>query len=131
MTFIIRNSDRTIKTFAERVDDFILAPGETIDSSPLSFAEYAARLSLSVNGRTGVIIRVASGAPAVVVDVSCPGESEVDLDVNGLPESLQLVDGKAQLILSTETPGVFIIQPADRTVYAPAGNSFLTVEVTL
>lgn len=130
MTFIIRNPDRTIKTFAQRADDFILAPGESIDTSPLSFSEYASRLSLSVSGSNGEIFRVAAGAPAVVVDVSCPGQSEVDLDINGLAESLQLVDGQAQLTLSTQTPGVFIIQPADRTLYAPAGNSFLTMEVT-
>ena len=129
MTYIIRNADGTIKTFMQRADDLVLSPGETIETSPLPFLEYALRLFLSAGGVSGETISVAAGAPDVVVDVSCPLEQAVDIDINGTIEHLVLDQGMGSLQLGTGVPGSFIIQPADHRAYCPAGNSILTVEV--
>jgi hypothetical protein len=129
MTFIIRNSDGTIKTYASRGDDFILQPGETMDLSPLSMVEYAARFTLSAAGFAGDLIHVHVADPQVKILVSCPAQLTVDLDINGTIETLQLTNGEAEIILSTAVPGVYIIQPADRRTYAAAGQGTLTLEV--
>lgn len=129
MTFIIRNADGSIKTFAERSDDFVLTPGETIESSPLSFARYAQRFTLSSAERSGETIAAHVGDPVITVEVSCPEQLAVDLDINGTIEHLELAQGKASLALSTEIAGAFVIQPADRKLYSAAGNGTLIVEV--
>lgn len=129
MIYIIRNPDGTIKNFAERADDLRLNPGETLDLSSLTFAQYAQRFSLSVAGKCGETIKAHVGDPEITVEVSCPEQLTVDLDINGTIETLQLTQGKATLQLSTAVPGVFIIQPADRRTYAAAGEGLLSVEV--
>lgn len=129
MIYILRNPDGSIKTYAERGDDFTLQPGETMDLSPLSFAEYAARFTLAAPAHPGDLVHVHVGDPQVQILVSCPGQLTVDLDLNGTIEKLQLTQGKAEINLSTAVPGLFIIQPADRRTYAAAGNGLIVVEV--
>ena len=130
MIYILRNPDGTIKTYAEQGQDFVLQPGETMDVSSMSFVEYANRFTLALQDRQGDLIHVKVGDPQLVVLVSCPGESTVDLDINGTVETVQLTHGSGQIALSTATPGMFIIQPADRKTYPAAGMGFITVEVT-
>jgi hypothetical protein len=129
MTTIIRNSDGSIKTFTERGDDVALAPGETMEESPLSFAEYASRLRISLSGRSGETITIPTGSPDQTISVSCPGESSVTLFVNGFSETVPLVNGAGTLTLSAEVPGRYIILPADSAKYCAAGESVLILEV--
>ena len=130
MITLIRNPDGTLKTFAERGDDLSLAPGETLELSPLTFEQFAARLRLLVNGRGGETVRVSAGAPQVTVEVLCPGSTNVAIAVNGLAENVALTGGRGEIQLSAETPGVFQLAPADRAAYCAAGESILTLEVT-
>lgn len=130
MITLIRNPDGTLKTFAERGDDLSLAPGETLELSPLTFAQFAARLRLLVDGRGGETIRVPTGAPEVTIEVLCPGSTEVGIAVNDVTETVALSNGRGEIQLSAETPGVFQLAPADRAAYCAAGESILTVEVT-
>lgn len=129
MIYILRNSDGTIKTYAQRGDDIVLQPGEMLDLSPQSFYEYANRFTLKAQNQPGDLVRVHVGDPQVKILVTCPGQSSVDLDLNGTVEAVQLTQGKAEISLSTAVPGLFIIQPADRRTYAAAGQGFITVEV--
>lgn len=130
MITLIRNPDGTLKTFAERGDDLSLAPGETLELSPLTFEQFAARLRLLVNGRGGETVRIPVGAPQVTVEVLCPGSATVAIAVNGLAENVALTSGRGEIQLSAETPGVFQLAPADRAAYCAAGESILTLEVT-
>ena len=91
--------------------------------------QYADRFVLSVAGKCGETIKAHVGDPAVVVEVSCPEQLTVDVDINGTIETLQLTQGRATLQLSTAVPGVFIIQPADRITFAAAGKGLLSVVV--
>ncbi|MBA4375278.1 MAG: hypothetical protein C0401_03780 [Anaerolinea sp.] len=129
MTHIIRNSDLTIKTFTERGDDIVLAAGETLEFSPLSFTDYANRLKFSLAGRSGETIYIPAGSPDLIVSVSCPGEASIALMVNGMPETVTLTNGIGSLTLSAEVPGLYIITPAYKTRYCPAGQATLFIEV--
>jgi hypothetical protein len=91
---------------------------------------YAQRLRLFVDGRSGELIRVIAGSGTVTVTVDCPREEAVALNINGLVESVPLVEGEGSLILSTDVPGTFVITPADRTTYCAAGEAVCVVEVT-
>ena len=129
MIYILRNPDGTIKTYAEQGQDFILLPGETMDVSPMSFVDYANRFTLAVQDREGDLIHVKVADPQLTILVSCPGESTVDLDINGTVETVQLTQGSGKVLLSTAAPGTFIIQPADRKTYPAAGRGLIAVEV--
>jgi hypothetical protein len=129
MIYVIRNSDRTIKTFSERGDDFVLQPGETIETLPYSFVEFASRLRLSVDGVSGQTIIIPAGSSDIVLDVSCPGQSEVQLYINELLDTVLLTAGQGQLLLSAELPGTYFITPADKINYFSGGESILTIEV--
>ena len=59
------------------------------------------------------------------MEISCPGEQVLDLDINGLVDTVAIVQGKAVLTLSTEVAGVYVIQPADRRLFCPAGEGKL------
>ncbi len=130
MIYLIRNPDGTLKTFAGRGDDLILAPGETLELSPLTFEQFAARLCLRVDGRGGETIRVSAGSPDITVEVLCPAGASVAIDINDLPEDVAISGGRGEIRLSAETPGIFQLAPVDRAAYCAAGESILTVEVT-
>lgn len=130
MTFLIRNADQTLKTYTDRMDDLCLQPGEYLEISPLSFAAFAARLRLSVAGRSGERISIPAGSPEVVVEVECPNETTVTLAVNGTPLSLALTAGRGRVTLAAEEAGVYFIEPAEKRLYCAAGEAILCVEVT-
>jgi len=130
MISITRNADGTIKTYSAKPDTpSALGQGETLELLDISFEEYASRLIISAWGKSGETLRMARDSGEVTVEVNCPGEISVSLDINGLEETLPLINGKAALILSTHVPGTFIIQPVDRGKYCAAGQAVLTVEV--
>jgi len=129
MIYIIRNPDGTIKTFAQVGEDMILLPGETMELNSSSFVEYAQRFMLGCQGKTAQLVTAKIGDPLLIVEVQCPGQTSVDLDVNGTVETVPLTNGIGQIQLSTQVPGIFILQPADRQTYAAAGNGLLTLEV--
>jgi hypothetical protein len=130
MISVIRNADGTIKTYSERPEPFeVLAPCETLQQVNTTFAEYARRLVLSAAGRSGETVHVSQSSGDVTVEVSCPGEPSVALEINGTVETLPLIDGRAALLLGTEETGTFVLKPADASRYCPAGQSLLVVEV--
>ncbi len=129
MTIVIRNAAGEIKTFMETAAGLVLEPGETMEENGLPFGTYARRLRLSALGRTGELVRVPAGDGTVPVAVECPDEVSVTLNINGLVEVVPLVDGTGALTLGCDTPGTYIILPADRVKYAAAGESVCVVEV--
>jgi ssDNA-binding replication factor A large subunit len=129
MIYIVRNADRTIKTFLERGDDYILQAGESMEISPLSFQEFAGRLRLSVGGTAAQLIRVQKEAGPVEVQVEAPLAGEVALRINDTVEVVTLQGGRGSLWLGSGEAGTFLIEPADRTSYCAAGEAILTVEV--
>jgi hypothetical protein len=130
MITVVRSKDGSIKTFAERpFESYNLALGETMELIDTDFAEFAQRFTLTCMGRSGETITVRQGEPAVTVQVSCPGAHTVSVDVNGSIETLTPINGVAEILLGTDVPGTFIIQPADRALYCAAGNGLLVVEV--
>lgn len=129
MIYLVRNSDRTIKTYLEKGDDYVLLPGETMEAREISFRQFAAKLRLTVDGRGGELVRVPKGAPPVQVRVEAPLTAEMPLLVNDTVEVVPLSDGAGTLRLGTEQAGLFIIQPFDRATYCAAGEALLAVEV--
>lgn len=135
MTIVVRDSQGVIQYFADRSDGLALLPGQKVEQVPVSFADFASRLVLSVDGLSGQTIVVKAGAGQVIVQVSCallPSEvpvSSVALDINGSVETVQLVNGAGRLTLSCQVPGVFLIRPADRILFPAAGSSLLAVVV--
>ena len=130
MISIIRARDGAIKTYSERPHSgYNLALDESVEQMDVEFNTYAQRFTLSCGGRSGETLSVAQGSGDLLVELSCPGESTVDVDINGLVDTLAVVNGKAQLTLSTDVPGVFLLQPADRKRYCAAGEAVLCIEV--
>ncbi|NPV75318.1 MAG: hypothetical protein HPY59_02980 [Anaerolineae bacterium] len=127
--FVIRNADASIAFFAEKASDLVLAPGQVVEELQMSFAQYANRLVLSVQGLSGQTVSFPAGEGEVIVQVSCPGQASVDLQINDLVETVTLTGGAGELILSCQNPGVFVIQPANRQLYPAAGSSLLAVVV--
>jgi len=130
MISVIRNSDGTIKTYSEILDpQSVLMPGESLEQLNVGFVEYSKRLVISHAGRSGETIRVPQSSGDLVVEVRCPGETSVALDINGTIETLPLINGQAALMLGSEQPGRFVLKPADARKYCPAGQSLLVIEV--
>lgn len=130
MISLVRNPDGTMKTFSEFIDpQSVLGAGESIEVINTSFDEFAKRLVISHAGRSGETIVVPRSSGDLAVEVHCPGESAVSLDINGTIEMLPLIDGQAALMLGTEEAGAFVIKPADTRKYCPAGQALLVIEV--
>lgn len=132
--FVIRNPDASIAFFAEKANDLVLSPNQVIEELQMSFAQYASRLVLSVQGISGQTLSFPVGEEEVIVQVSCTpspvgegGGELVDLLVNDLVEAAPLKQGAGELILSRQNPGVFLISPANRQLYPAAGSSLLAV----
>ena len=111
MITLIRNIDGSIKTYSEMPDKVeALSPGESVEIVNNTFTEYSQRLTLSCNGRSGETIRVPRASGDLTVEVRCPGETSVSLNINGTIETLPLIDGQAALLLDTGEAGVFLHQ---------------------
>lgn len=127
MIYIIRNANRTIKTFMERGDDCVLQPGETLEMVNQSFIDYASRLRLSVNGRSCEMVQAAVGETVTVL-VQAPGCENIDLSVNGVTVNVPLTDGVGELAVTNAVPAQFLITPADRVTFCAAGEAVIGVE---
>jgi len=128
---VIRDAKNNIKTFSEStLDDYNLVIGETRELVDSTFIEYSRRFMLQAAGVYGQTVRAIVGGDDVTVGVSTSlGMDAVDLNINGTIERVPLVAGMGEIVLSTANPGIFIITPADRTMFCAAGNGILTVEV--
>jgi len=130
MAYFIRTASGEIKTYMEAPAGTVLETGETWEETPLTFEAFSNRLRLSVDGVGGELVQVPTGSGMAHVQVDCPGESSVMLDINGLVEGIPLVNGKGTLALSSELPGTYVITPADRKKFCAAGESLCVVEVS-
>jgi hypothetical protein len=129
MTTVIRDKAGLIKTFMESSTGYVPEPGETMEEVAVTFAEYAGRLRLFVDGRSGETVRVPACDQTANVRVECPGEQAVSLAVNGENKEVVLEDGLGSLSLSCSVPVRYVIAPADRVKYCAAGEAVSVVEV--
>jgi hypothetical protein len=129
MTTVIRDSAGLIKTFMETSAGYVPESGETMEEVAESFSEYARRLRIFVDGRSGETVRVPAGEGEVNVRVECPGETTVSLAVNGEVKEVALEGGLGILVLSRNVPGRYVIAPADRVKFCAAGEAVNVVEV--
>jgi hypothetical protein len=129
MTYILYNPDHSIKTFMDYMSDVPLQQGESFTLSPLSFEEYSQQFVLSHNTNPCDTVIVHVGDPAVLIDVSAPGQIEVGVSVNGQAQIVTLIDGRGSFLLPTDQKGRFIIQPADRQHFCAAGSGSLLVVI--
>ncbi|HOV06122.1 MAG TPA: hypothetical protein PLV27_02560 [Anaerolineaceae bacterium] len=132
MLTILRDSNGNIKSYAQSpLDDSNLVLGEWTETIQTTMEDYADRFRLSVVGVAGQYFSCKATGVEVIVSVQTSlSIPSVELDINGLIETIDLTNGQAYLRLSTETPGLFILQPADRQLFCAAGVGLLTVEVT-
>jgi hypothetical protein len=129
MVSIIRNADNTIKTYSEKGEDFFLAPGETMEEVEGSFADYAGRLKISANGRSGETLFLPAGTLEVEVWVDCPGKNCIALEINNEEKSVMLADGRGSFSLPLVDGMSCIIRPRDCREYCPAGEAIMVVVV--
>ncbi len=127
MIYLIRNPDRTIKTFMERGDDCSLQPGETLEVVNQTFVQYASRLRLLINGRSCEIVHATVGE-TIQVQVLAPTLDNIDLQVNEETVNVPLTNGEGELAFSAASPTQFLITPADRTTFCAAGEAVIGVE---
>jgi hypothetical protein len=130
MITIVRAKDGTIKTFSERENnDYNQALEETIEHLDTTMEEYAARFMLSCNDRSGETIQVVQGSGDLLVYLRSTERPPLAVSVNGLLETVALVNGFGTFTLSTDVPGLYIIEPADRAQFCAAGEGKLVIEV--
>jgi len=129
MVAVLRNIDLTIKTFSERGEDFVLAPGETVETLDTGFAEYAGRLKISAGGRSGETLFLPAGSAEVEVLVDCPGKQSVTLEVNKDEVVIPLADWRGRFVLPLVDGTTYVIQPRYRKMYCAAGEALMAVVV--
>ena len=125
MIYLLRGTDGTILGAGER-DDWVPVDGQTVEALGTTLAAYARRFHLSAD-RTRI---AADGADAALVTVRVEGSpppAEVVLKVNGTPQPVVLAGGAGSLLLQAETPGVFVVEPADPAQYCRAGEGTLVI----
>jgi len=124
MLYIIRNANNTIKTFSTKADD-VLANGETRETLETTMSNYADRFQLSVDKST---IQADDADQAIVTLQSNTGLSSIDVDVNGVVETVTLTNGEGTLpAITAAVAGTITITPADLTEYPAAGGGSLTI----
>jgi len=124
MMYIIRNADNTIKTFSTKADD-VLANGETRETLQTAMSDYAARFQLSVDKST---IQADDSDQAIVTLQSNTGLNSIDVDVNGVVETVALTNGEGTLpAITAAVAGTILIMPADLTEYPAAGGGSVTI----
>lgn len=131
MISIIRDKDGNIKTFSNSIlQDYNKSLGESTELINTTLLEYSQRFMLSVDGISGQTFTIGMSEFDLTILVSTNLDLvSVDVDINGVIETIPLTEGKGHIILSTYNPGTFIITPADRKTFCAAGNGLLVVEV--
>lgn len=130
MPYILKDKDQNILSYSESSFPVDQAKGESLEYIDCSISEYSRRLELSHMGQCCATVRVNQSGPYVQIDVhSTLAVASVDLDVNGVVETVPLIEGSGKILLSTAYAGVFIIMPANRKTFCPAGKGTIVVEV--
>jgi hypothetical protein len=131
MITVIRDRSGNIKTFsASPLESYNVALDETSEVLDISMVDYAGRFKLSIPPFEGgyAALHVIEFDAEVLLQTNLKVDT-IDVDINGVVESVPIKDGLGKIILDLSTPGRFIIQPADRRQYCAAGNGYLIVEV--
>ena len=130
MITVVRSADGSIKTFSDGANnDYSQVLGETIEHLDMTMEEFASIFKLSCNGVSGETYQVKQGSADLLVQLETLAPTPIDLSVNGVIETVTPVAGKATITLSTEVPGLYIIEPADRKQFCAAGEGKLVIEV--
>jgi hypothetical protein len=129
MTYVLFNPDGTIKSYSQSVEGLVLAPGESYVESSLSMEDYAARFAISHQGMCAATVYAQIGDEPIEVEVSAPGMSTVSVDVNGIPQTVQLTNGRGTILIPTTQAMVFQLSPTDRRTCCAAGNGSINVWV--
>ena len=111
------------------IADVPLADGETFAKVKASFEKYSNRFVLSCKGQTCSTVLAHVSDPAVVIDVSVPGEIQTAVDVNGVSQIVPLTNGKGSFTIPTTKAGTYQVTPTDRFTYCAAGVGSLSVMV--
>lgn len=126
MINVVYKEDGTIKTFgAGDGADWVLEPGETLETYDMTPEEFAGRFYL-IADKTQI---AADGTDEAVVTLySNAGAKSVDVLVDELLVTVNIVSGAGTLPpIVADTPGVIVIKPADETQFCAAGNGLLTI----
>ncbi len=125
MIHVIRSATGTIKLYGEGDgSDWVLEPGETLETLDITMDEYAARFRLSVDKPT--IVPDGLDTATVTVSTSLPFSSLAVL-VNGTPGNVPLTGGVGTFEVAAETPGEIVVEPADQTQFCRAGQGSLVI----
>ena len=125
MIYILRGVDGTILGAGEK-DDWVPAPGQTVEALETTLAEYAGHFRLGAD-RTAIR---ADGVEAATVTVSmgqAPAPPSVDVLVNGAPFTVPLAGGVGTLLVSAEASGALVVEPADPATFCRAGEGTLVI----
>lgn len=123
MVYILRDADGTILSYGER-NDWLPAPGQSVEAVAGTMAEYAARFRLSVD--KPVIRADGVDVATVTVSTSLPLAS-VAVRVGGLTETLTLSGGVGSLQVMAETAGQIVITAADGVQFCRAGEGTVVI----
>ncbi len=129
MITIIRDNQGNIKTYSQSpLESYNVALDETFETMEIGLVQYAERFKLSAPAITGLLYASPGESVDVIVSTNLKVHT-VDVNVNGVIETVQIEDGVGVISLALDTPGLFILQPADRREYCAAGTGNLTVEI--
>lgn len=125
MIHVIRRANGAIKLYGEGDgSDWVLEPGETLQTLDITMDEYAAYFRLSVDKPT--IVPDGLDTAIVTVSSSLPLTS-LDILVNGVPANMPLSEGVGTLEIAAQTPGAIVVEPADPTLFCRAGQGSLVI----
>lgn len=128
MVTVLRNADHSIKSFSEQ-EDFILQPGETLETIPVSFTNFAGRLKISVEGRSGETLFLPAGTSSIEIQVRCPGEDSLILEINNEIRRVSLADGCGVFPLELSDGQTYVLRPQDRVRFCAAGEGLMIIGV--
>ena len=131
MITVIRDSAGNIKTYSESdLEQYNVTQDETFEKIDTTMIDYAGRFKLSVEGFEGQYFSCHATEFDVVVYLTTNTKAtSIAIEINGLVEPVEIKDGIGKIILSADVPGMYVIQPFDRSAYCSAGNGIMVVEV--
>lgn len=123
MVYVLRDVDGTILSYGEK-DDWLPAPGQTVEAVAGTLAEYAARFRLSTDKTA---IRADGSDTATVTVSTSPPLARVGVRVGDLTEVIALSGGVGSFQVAAETAGLIVITAADGTQFCRAGGGTVAI----
>lgn len=123
--YLLKDAAGNLLSFGET--PFVASGGQSVDEVAGTLSDYASRFRLSADTLTIAADGVDEATVTVHTNLD-PPPANIDVAVNGVPQTVSITAGQGTLTpIVASPPGEIVVEPDDRTQFSAAGEGSLVI----